>query len=88
MKFAMFCCDLTLVAKNTVLQAPSHLEIWLQWDSTTGHYPTSLFQITLVLDNNIGLSLSVPLQLYQKQLLDSSAGYMYILWVQQDITIR
>ena len=38
--------------------------------------------------DNIGLSLFVsePLQLYQKQSLDSSAGYMYTLWVQQDIT--
>ena len=27
-----------------------------------------------------------PLQLYQKQSLDSSAGFMYTLWVQKDIT--
>ena len=45
-----------------------------------------LFQITPVFDNNIRLSLSEPIQLYQKQSLDSSAGYMYTLWVQQDIT--
>ena len=45
-----------------------------------------LFQITSVL--NTGLSLSEPLQPYQGQLLDSSAGYMYTLWVQQDITAR
>ena len=50
----------------------------------TQHHPP--FQITPVLDNNIGLSLSEPLQLYQKQSLDSYAGYMYTLWVQQDIT--
>ena len=36
-----------------------------------------LFQITPVL--NTGLSLSEPLQLYQGQSLDSSAGYMYTL---------
>merc|ERR1711949_10687 len=41
------------------------------------HPPTPLFQITPVL--NTGLSLSEPLQLYQKQSLDSSAGYMYTL---------
>ena len=29
-KFAVFCRDLTLVAKYALLQAPSHLEIWLQ----------------------------------------------------------
>ena len=47
------------------------------------HHPptTQLFQITpvLVLDNNIGLSLSESLQLYQRQSLDSPAGYMYTL---------
>ena len=37
---------------------------------------------------NTGLSLSEPLQLYQKQSRDSSAGYMYTLWEQQDITAR
>ena len=47
-----------------------------------------LFQITPVLDNNIGLSLSEPLELYQGQSLASSARYMYTLWVQQDITAR
>ena len=37
------------------------------------HHP--LFQITLILNNNIGLSLSEPLQLYQRQSRDdSSAG--------------
>ena len=38
--------------------------------------------------NNIGLSLSVsePQQLYQKQSLDSSAGYIRTFWVHQDIT--
>ena len=41
------------------------------------HPPTPLFQITTVL--NTGLSLSEPLQLYQRQSLDSSAGYMYTL---------
>ena len=51
---------------------------------TQHHHP--LFQITPVL--NTGLSLSEPLQLYQRQSLDSSAGYMYTLWVQQDITAR
>ena len=45
-----------------------------------------LFQITPVL--NTGLSLSDPLQLYQGQSLDSSVGYMYTLWVQEDITAR
>ena len=50
------------------------------------------FQITPVL--NTELSLSDPLQLYKgyntilRQSLDSSAGYMYTLWVQQDITAR
>ena len=44
------------------------------------------FRYTLVL--NTGLSLSEPLQLYQRQSLDSSAGYMYTLWVQQDINAR
>ena len=29
-KFAVFCCDLTLVAKIAFLQALSHLEIWPQ----------------------------------------------------------
>ena len=33
-------------------------------------------------------SLSEPLKLYQRQSLDSSAGYKYTLWVQQDITAR
>ena len=48
------------------------------------HPPTTpLFQTTPVL--NTGLSLSEPIQLYQRQSLDSSAGY---LWVQQDITAR
>ena len=51
-----------------------------------GPTSTPLFQITPVL--NTGLSLSEPLQLYQRQSLDSSAGYMYTLWVQQDITAR
>ena len=46
-------------------------------DLLVTHHP--LFQITPVLDNNIGLSLSEPLQLYQKQSLDSSAGYIYTL---------
>ena len=36
------------------------------------HHP--LFQITPVLNNNIGLSLSEPLRLYQRQSCDSSAG--------------
>ena len=40
-------------------------------------YKKKLFQITPVL--NTGLSLSEPLQLYQGQSLDSSAGYMYTL---------
>ena len=43
-----------------------------------------LFLITPVLDTR--LSLSETIELYQKQSLDSSAGYMYTLWVQQDIT--
>ena len=45
-----------------------------------------LFHITPVL--NTKLSLSEPFQLYQGQSLDSSAGYMYTLWVQQGITAR
>ena len=53
------------------------------WPST---HPTFSDLAFLPLYNNIGLSLSEPLQLYQKQSLDSSAGYMYTLWVQQDIT--
>ena len=48
------------------------------------HHP--LFQITPVL--NTRSKLSEPLQLYQRQSLDSFAGYMYTLWVQQDITAR
>ena len=43
------------------------------------HHHHPLFQITPLLNNNIGLSLSEPLQLYQKQSLDSSAGYMYTI---------
>ena len=43
------------------------------------HHHHPLFQITPVLDNNIGLSLSEPIQLFQKQSVDSSAGYMYTL---------
>ena len=42
------------------------------------HHP--LFQITTVLDT--GLSLSGPLQLYQKQSLDSSAVYLICKIVQ------
>ena len=59
---------------------------------TTTTTNTPLFQITPVL--NTGLSLSEPLQLYkgynalQRQSLDSSAGHMYTLWVQQDIAAR
>ena len=59
---------------------------------TQHHHHHPLFQITPVL--NTGLSLSEPLQLYkgynaiQRQSLDSSAGYMYTLWVQQDIAAR
>ena len=53
-------------------------------DLLVTHHP--LFQITPVL--NTGLSLSEPQQLYQGQSLDSSAGYMYTLWVQHDITAR
>ena len=48
------------------------------------HHP--LFQITPVL--NTGLSLSEPLQLYKRQSLDLYAGYMYTIWVQQDLTAR
>ena len=40
------------------------------------HHHLPFFQIIPVLDKNIGLSLYEPLQLYQKQSLDSSAGYM------------
>ena len=29
-KFVVFCCHLTLVAKYAFSQTPSHLEIWLQ----------------------------------------------------------
>ena len=42
---------------------------------------THFFQITQVFNKNIAIS-----QQCQKQSLDSSAGYMYNLWVQQDIT--
>ena len=37
---------------------------------------------------NTGLSLSESQQQYQRQSLESFAGYMYTLWVQQDITAR
>ena len=47
---------------------------------------THFFSNTPVL--NTRLSLSGPLQLYQRQSLDSPAGYMYTLWVQQDISAR
>ena len=40
----------------------------------THHHHQPLFQITPIL--NTGLSLSEPPQLYQRQSLDSSAGYM------------
>ena len=53
-------------------------------DLLVTHHP--LFQITPVL--NTRSKLSEPLQLYQRQSLDSFAGYMYTLWVQQDITAR
>ena len=61
-------------------------------DLLVTHPTTPLCQITPVL--NTGLSLSEPLQLYkgynaiQRQSLDSSADYMYILWVQQDTAAR
>ena len=47
----------------------------------TYYWPTPTFSDLACrpLYNNIGLSLSEPLQLYQKQSLDSSAGYMYTL---------
>ena len=41
--------------------------------------PTFSGLACLPLYNYIGISLSEPLQLYQKQSLDSSAGYMYTL---------
>ena len=66
---------------SSVRSSNSHPDLLL-----TQHQHHPLFQITPVL--NTGLSLSEPLQLYQRQSLDSSAGYMYTLWVQQDITAR
>ena len=60
---------------SSVSSSNSHPDLLL-----TQHHP--LFQNTPVL--NTGLTLSEPLQ----QSLDSSAGYMYTLWVQQDITAR
>ena len=61
---------------SSVRSSNSHPDLLL-----THHHP--LFQITRVL--NTGLSLSEPLQLYHKQSLDSSAGYVYPLRKQQDI---
>ena len=69
--------------KHVWLLAPSGALIAIPtyyWSSTP------LFQITPVL--NTGFSLSEPQQLYERQSLDSSAGYMYTLRVQQDITAR
>ena len=63
--------------KGHHLLAPSGALIAIP-DLLLTHHPT-FFQITPVLKNNIELSLSEPLQLYQKQSLDSSAGYMYTL---------
>ena len=56
---------------SSVRSSNSHPDLLLT------HHPTPLFQITPVLDT--GLSLSEPLQLYQRQSLDSFAGYMYTL---------
>ena len=76
------------IEKISVIETRSRLSIssvrssTYYWTNTTYH----LFRYTPVL--NTGLSLSEPLQIYQRQSLDSSASYMYTLWVQQDITAR
>ena len=64
-------CALSLII-SSVRSSNSHPDLLL-----TQHHHHPLFQITPVL--NTGLSLSEPLQLYQGQSLDSSAGYMYTL---------
>ena len=49
------------------------------WNGTSAAGADDYFALSCsVHDNNIGLSLSEPLQLYQRQSLDSPAGYMYI----------
>ena len=63
----------------------TYFEQILHPDLLLTHHP--LFQITPVLNTGLSL-LSHYSNIYHRQSLDSSAGYMYTLWVQQDITAR
>ena len=58
---------------SSVRSSNSHPDLLLT------HPPTFSDLACVPLYNNMGLSLSNSLQLYQKQSLDSSAGYMYTL---------
>ena len=73
----------TLTRFSSILLAPSGALIAI---------PTYYWPIPTFSDNtpvlNTGLSLSEPLQLYQGQSLDSSAGFMYTSWEQQGLTAR
>ena len=66
MSFATGC-----IIVSSVRSSNSHPDLLLL------HPPTFSDLACLPLYNNIGLSLSGPLKLYQKQSLDSSADYMY-----------
>ena len=66
---AIFSWWLLLAPSGALIAIPTYY-----WPST---HPTFSDLAFLPLYNNIGLSLSEPLQLYQKQSLASSAGYMY-----------
>ena len=59
---------------SSVRSSNSHTDLLL---TQHHHHPTFSDLACRPLYNNIGLSLSEPLKLYQRQSLDSSTGYMY-----------